>query len=109
MRIAAGWGRRPGGAIGRDQDLPCIVHADESASHGERYEYLSQIRVAEMWNHPEGLENHPLFHNFMDFGPEDRHKTYPNPTLWMIASVALLMARQSTNPIRVGSRPMTRG
>jgi pimeloyl-ACP methyl ester carboxylesterase len=36
-----------------------------------------------MWTHPEGLETHPDFVNFMDYGPEDRHKQFPNPALWM--------------------------
>jgi haloacetate dehalogenase len=60
-----------------------IVHPDATATHGERYEFLSERKVAEMWTHPEGLEKHPLYENFMDYGPEDRHKTFPNPTLWM--------------------------
>jgi pimeloyl-ACP methyl ester carboxylesterase len=63
-----------------------IVHEDPSASHGERFEFLSESKVAEMWLHPEGLEKHPLYVNYMDYGPEDRHKTYPNPALWMFGS-----------------------
>ncbi len=60
-----------------------VVHEDASAPRGERYEFLSEKKVAEMWTHPEGLEQHPLHANFMDYGPEDRHKRFPNPTLWM--------------------------
>jgi pimeloyl-ACP methyl ester carboxylesterase len=63
-----------------------VVHEDATASHGERFESLSEQQVAEMWLHPEGLEKHPLYANFMDYGPEDRHKTFPNPTLWMFGS-----------------------
>jgi pimeloyl-ACP methyl ester carboxylesterase len=63
-----------------------IVHKDPSATHGERFEFLSERKVAEMWLHPDGLEKHPLYVNFMDYGPEDRHKTFPNPTLWMFGS-----------------------
>ncbi len=40
----------------------------------------------EMWNHPDGLEKHPLYANYMDYGPEDRHKRFGNPTLWMFGS-----------------------
>ena len=35
-----------------------------------------------MWLHPEGLEEHPLYPNFMDYGPEDRHKRFTKPVLW---------------------------
>jgi pimeloyl-ACP methyl ester carboxylesterase len=63
-----------------------IVHDDPSAAHGERFEFLGERKVAEMWLHPGGLEKHPLHANFMDYGPEDRHKTFPNPTLWMFGS-----------------------
>ena len=63
-----------------------VVHGDPSASHGERFEFLDERTVSEMWNHPEGLENHPLYANYMDYGPEDRHKTFPNPTLWMFGN-----------------------
>jgi pimeloyl-ACP methyl ester carboxylesterase len=60
-----------------------VVRPDPSAAHGEAFEFLDERRVAEMWTHPEGLEQHPLFANFMDYGPEDRHKRFPNPALWM--------------------------
>jgi len=63
-----------------------IVHPDSAMSRGERFESLSEPRVAEMWNHPEGLEKHPLFVNYMDYGPEDRHKRFEKPTLWMYGS-----------------------
>lgn len=60
-----------------------VVHEDDTASHGERFHFLDANTVKEMWLHPEGLEKHPLYANYMDFGPEDRHKRFPNPTLWM--------------------------
>jgi pimeloyl-ACP methyl ester carboxylesterase len=60
-----------------------VVHEDESAPHGERFEFLSEPKVKEMWTHPEGLEKHPLYVNYMDYGPEDRHKRFSNPALWM--------------------------
>ena len=63
-----------------------VVHPDPTASHGERFEFLDEKKVSEMWNHPEGLEKHPLYVNYMDYGPEDRHKRFPNPTLWMMGS-----------------------
>ncbi|MBI2765710.1 MAG: alpha/beta fold hydrolase [Chloroflexi bacterium] len=63
-----------------------VVHDDSTASHGERFQFLSEAQVAEMWTHPEGLEQHPLYTNFMDYGPEDRHKRFPNPALWMFGN-----------------------
>jgi hypothetical protein len=36
-----------------------------------------------MWLHPGGYDKHPLFANYMDYGPEDRHKRYTSPALWM--------------------------
>ena len=63
-----------------------VVRQDPTASHGERFEFLDERKVAEMWMHPEGLEKHPLYANFMDYGPEDRHKRFPNPVLWMFGS-----------------------
>ena len=63
-----------------------IVHPDPALSRGERFESLSESRVAEMWLHPEGLEQHPLYANFMDYGPEDRHKRFDKPALWMYGS-----------------------
>jgi len=63
-----------------------IVQPDPSASHGERFESLSESKVAEMWLHPGGLEKHALYANYMDYGPEDRHKRFEKPTLWMFGS-----------------------
>lgn len=60
-----------------------IVHEDPAATHGERFESLGERQVAEMWLYPGGLENHPLYRHYMDYGPEDRHRQYPNPALWM--------------------------
>lgn len=60
-----------------------VVTPDEFASHGERFRHLGEHEVARMWLHEGGLEQHPLYANFMDYGPEDRHKRFPNPTLWM--------------------------
>jgi pimeloyl-ACP methyl ester carboxylesterase len=60
------------------------VIADEKAAHGERFEILDDLDVAKMWTHPGGLEAHPEYKDSFDFGPEDRHKRFPRPTLWMM-------------------------
>ena len=61
------------------------VFPDPAATHGERFQALGEAEVAAMWLHPEGLEQHPLFAESFDFGPEDRHKRYEGPALWMRA------------------------
>ena len=65
-----------------------VVTADERATHGERFTYLSPAAVGQMWKHPDGLEQHPLYPNYLDYGPEDRHKRFPNPVLWLFAAGA---------------------
>jgi pimeloyl-ACP methyl ester carboxylesterase len=69
-----------------------IVRDDPSAPRGERYEFQSERKVAEMWLHPTGLDKHPLYEHFMDYGPEDRHKRFEAPTLWMYASALRRLA-----------------
>ena len=63
-----------------------IVTEDTHAAHGERFQYLSEAEVAAMWLHPEGMDKHPLYANYMDYGPEDRHKRYANPALWLFGA-----------------------
>lgn len=78
-----------------------IVHEDATASHGERFESLGERKVAEMWTHPEGLEQHPLYVNYMDYGPEDRHKRFEKPTLWMHSNY--LARSRGTEPVAEGA------
>ena len=59
------------------------VSPEHSFDAAESYEAMSSAQVAEMWE--AGLENHPLYAEYMDYGPEDRQKRYPQPTLWMFA------------------------
>jgi len=63
-----------------------LVTPDAAATHGERFEFLSEQAVAAMWLHPQGLEEHPLYPNYLDYGPEDRHKRYTRPVLWAFGS-----------------------
>lgn len=48
---------------------------------GVRFERLSAAAVGKIWR--AGLENHPQGREYMDYGPEDRGKQFPGPTLWM--------------------------
>ncbi len=63
--------------------LPFHIVQQDVAARGERFDSLGERQVAEMWMHPDGLEKHPLYPHFMDYGPEDRHKRYARPVLWM--------------------------
>jgi len=72
------------------------VMPDTSSVHGERYESLSESQVAAMWLHDGGLEAHPWFAEAMDYGPEDRHKRYPHPALWLYGHSRL----SPTDPVR---------
>ena len=60
--------------------LPFHVVSADADGH-ESFRSLSEREIEVMWRHPEGLEKHPLFAEFMDYGPEDRAKTFPNPAL----------------------------
>jgi pimeloyl-ACP methyl ester carboxylesterase len=59
------------------------VFEDPGAPGGERYESLSEQEVAAIWLHPKGFDA-PAWHSEqLDFGPEDRHKRYHGPALFM--------------------------
>jgi pimeloyl-ACP methyl ester carboxylesterase len=49
-----------------------------------RLEHASTRAVAAMWHHP--LATHPDRDRFPIFAPEDLHKTYPRPTLFLYSS-----------------------
>jgi pimeloyl-ACP methyl ester carboxylesterase len=59
------------------------VIPDASAAGGERYQAMSEAEIAAMWLFPGGRDKHPLAGEYFDFGPEDRHKRYPNPALYV--------------------------
>ena len=52
------------------------VVADAAAPHGERYEAVSHAEMGRMWRE-EALPS-----EYLDFAPEDRHKTYRGDVLW---------------------------
>lgn len=56
---------------------------DPTRATGERYRSLSEQDVADYWLHPGGLETNPTWPRFPDYGPEDRHKRFPNPAMWL--------------------------
>ncbi|MGH1492298.1 MAG: alpha/beta fold hydrolase [Acidimicrobiales bacterium] len=60
-----------------------LVEPDHTFEADEQYRALPSEDVAEMWE--AGLDDHPLYAQYMDYGPEDRLKRYPHPALWMFA------------------------
>jgi pimeloyl-ACP methyl ester carboxylesterase len=66
------------------------VIADKRVKGGERYERLTAAQVGKMWR--SGLEQHPYYKDFMDYGPEDRHKTFDKRALWMYGTGTRLAA-----------------
>ena len=75
-----------------------IAHEDPESKHGVRYESLSSPRVAAMWNHPDLLFGHPDYKHFMVFAPEDRHKTYPHPVLYLFSPFLVPQAFENGMP-----------
>lgn len=55
------------------------------ARHGLGYEFWSNLTVASMWNHEGLLFAHPDFGTFPVFAPEDRHKTFDGPALYLFS------------------------
>ncbi len=53
------------------------VIADASAPHGERYVRVSAAEMGQMWSRQQ------IPAEYLDYAPEDRHKTYPGKTLWL--------------------------
>ncbi|NQZ96523.1 MAG: alpha/beta hydrolase [Myxococcales bacterium] len=75
-----------------------IEREDANAPGGLRFEFLSSPKVAEMWNHPGLLFSHPDYARFMTFAPEDRHKTYPGPTLYVFSPFLVPQAFENGIP-----------
>ena len=53
-----------------------------------------------MWRHPAGLEQHPLFPNYLDYGPQDRAKRFPNPALWLYGTYLGRVPSAGADPTR---------
>jgi pimeloyl-ACP methyl ester carboxylesterase len=79
------------------------VLPDTSSAHGERFESLSESQVAAMWLHDGGLEAHPWHGEELDYGPEDRHKRYPNPALWLYGRSRLGAPREGRTKVPSGN------
>jgi len=74
------------------------VIADASAPHGERYERVSAAEMGQMWSRQQ------MPAEYLDYAPEDRHKTYPGKTLWLYTK-SVAAASGST----IDSRGIPRG
>ncbi len=82
-----------------------VVVDDANAGRGESYHSLSEPGVAAMWLDPAGLEEHPLFRATLDFGPEDRHKQYQGPALWLYGAGFAAMAANAAPDGVLRGRP----
>ena len=60
-----------------------VIDPEHTFGAGEHIRALSSEEVAAMWE--TGLDEHPLGDRYLDYGPDDRTKRYPHPTLWMYA------------------------
>lgn len=79
--------------------LPFHIERDDpSALHGKSYEFLSSQRVAEMWNHPDLLFAHPDYEHFLVYAPEDRHKQFEKPALYLFSPFLVPQAFQDGLP-----------
>lgn len=63
----------------------------------ETYTALSEREVGAMWTG--GLENDPRYAHFLDYGPDDRHKRYPHPVLWLYGGYRVGDARHGSDRI----------
>ncbi len=63
------------------------MRPDSQVEGGYRSERLTSSQVGEVWRH--GLNDHPWGREFMEYGPEDRHKRFDKPTLWMYGNARL--------------------
>ncbi len=66
------------------------VIADPAMPHGERYEPVAHEEMARMW------ESGTAGKTYLDYGVEDRHKTFEGPMLWMY-NIHLLTASGSAD------------
>ena len=53
------------------------VVPDADAPNGERYELVPHQEMGRMWRNGEVVAE------YLDYAPEDRHKTYEGATLWL--------------------------
>ena len=57
-------------------------HVVRQRNGAEVFEYLPPQEAGRIWAHACSGNPSPLRQEYLDFAPEDRHKTYPGPTLW---------------------------
>ena len=67
------------------------VVADSDAPRGEAYVALDEAEVGAIWLHDGSIFTSPGYTTdsgpvFYDFGPEDRHKQFAAPALWLYGS-----------------------
>ena len=72
---------------------------DPDARHGLAWEFWSNPQVARMWHHDGTIFAHPDWADeFPVFAPEDRHKTYPHPALYLYSAFLVPQAFEDGFP-----------
>ena len=74
--------------------------------HDGRFEFASNLEVSEIWHHP--LSTHPERRRFPVFAPEDWHKQYHQPTLYLFSPFLVPKAFEDGMPdddYMVGGNP----
>ena len=46
-----------------------------------------------------------IFEHYMDYGPEDRHKQFDKPALWMMSAAAVGRSGDEANPTAPSGNP----
>ena len=66
---------------------------------------LSESDVGAMWLHEGGIEEHPLFNEFMDYGPEDNATVFEGPAINLYGSYRYGEAVQQGDETIRGGNP----
>ena len=77
------------------------MRPDEHVAGGYRCERLTSALVGEVWRR--GLNDHPWGREFMEYGPEDRHKRFEKPALWMYGNARLGPGGVANNTVPSGN------
>ncbi len=77
------------------------MHADDNVAGGYRCERLTSSLVGEVWRR--GLNDHPWGREFMEYGPEDRHKRFEKPALWMYGNSRLTSGDPASTTVPSGN------
>ena len=73
-------------------------HVVREQDGGEVFEYLSPHEAGRLWASTDPSDQSLLRQTYLDFAPEDRHKVYSGPTLWLRSVGDAARATRVTQP-----------